>query len=223
VKPANAKTSDDPRAGASPNGACAAGPELGEISRHCDGKYDPNVEISTPDEMAAKVVFEKMYEIRFAGDEELMELMAWMKSHLSNRLPKGVNFLEMFKYAMRYVREREDLALRAERRKKKAKPKGAVPRKSSKNNFNAQTSRHIPARVKEAVWVKDKGRCAFVGPGDRRCNSTHNLQFDHFPIPFARGGPSTANNLRLLCAKHNRHTAGEVFGKQHMERFRSRE
>jgi hypothetical protein len=125
--------------------------------------------------MTAKVVFEKMYEIRFAGDEELMELMAWMRSHLSNRLPKGVSFLEMFKYAMRYVREREDLALRAERRKQNGKTQNRAPRKTSDKNSN----RHIPTQVKEAVWTKDGGRCAYVGPGGKRCNSTHNLQFDH--------------------------------------------
>jgi len=30
-------------------------------------------------------------------------------------------------------------------------------------------SRHIPAEVKRAVWLRDLGRCAFVGTNDRRC------------------------------------------------------
>jgi len=85
---------------------------LGDISRHCDGKFDPTVEQSTP----KKIVFEKMYEVRFAGDEELMELMTWLRSHLSHRYPNGATYQEIFKYAMRYVREREDLTERAGRR-----------------------------------------------------------------------------------------------------------
>jgi 5-methylcytosine-specific restriction endonuclease McrA len=157
-------------------------------------------------------VFEKMYEIRFAGDEELMELMRWMKAHLSHRFPKGAGYLEVFKYALQYVREREDLARRAERRKKTAR------KTSTKSD-----SRHIPAPVKERVWTRDKGRCAFVGDNGRRCSSTRNLQFDHHPVPFARGGPSTADNLRLLCARHNLYAAGQTYGRRHMEKYYKRE
>jgi hypothetical protein len=231
MKPAEPISNGGSRASASSKGACAHGLELGENSLRSEGENDPSClgrtleisasgdNVSTPELTKAKVVFEKMYEIRFAGDEELMELMTWMKSHLSNRLPKGVSFLEMFKYAMRYVREREDLALRAERRKQTGETRNRSPRQTSDN----KSSRHIPTRVKEAVWVKDEGRCAFVGPSGNRCNSTHNLQFDHHRILFARGGPSTADNLRLLCAKHNRHTAEQVYGKQHMGQYYKRE
>jgi hypothetical protein len=153
-----------------------------------------------------------MYDIRFAGDEELIELMRWMKTYLSGRYPKGASYLEMIKYAMTYVREREDLEKRAERRKQRDKNK--KQKQPAKAASTSPESRHIPAREKEAVWVRDQGRCTFVSPDDRRCNSTHRLQFDHHPIPFARGGPSTADNLRLLCAKHNRYTAEQIFGKR---------
>ncbi|MGD8413497.1 MAG: HNH endonuclease signature motif containing protein, partial [Candidatus Latescibacterota bacterium] len=42
----------------------------------------------------------------------------------------------------------------------------------------------------------------------------HNLEYDHYPVPYARGGPSTANNLRLLCAKHNKHAAIKTYGER---------
>jgi hypothetical protein len=71
--------------------------------------------------------------------------------------------------------------------------------------------------------VRDKGQCAFVGSGGKRCIATHNLQIDHHPIPYARGGPDTANNLRLLCAKHNRYMAAEVYGKAHMASYHRQE
>jgi len=157
----------------------ARSPELGEISLHSEGKFNPTVNRSTPER---EVVLEKMFEIRFAADEELMELIRWMKSHLSHKYPKGASFLDIFKYALSYVKQREDLAVQEN------------PRRSS-----AKTdTRYIPKTIKQRVWKKYNGRCAFVGSNGNRCNSDYNLQYDHYPVPYARGGPSTVSNLRLL-------------------------
>ena len=57
-------------------------------------------------------------------------------------------------------------------------------------------TRLIPTAVKLAVWKRDGGRCV-------TCGSTDNLHFDHI-IPWSRGGSSlTAQNIQLLCARHN--------------------
>ena len=57
-------------------------------------------------------------------------------------------------------------------------------------------TRMIPTPVKLEVWRRDGGKC-------RRCGSSDNLHFDHI-IPFSRGGSSLlAENVQLLCAKHN--------------------
>jgi len=57
-------------------------------------------------------------------------------------------------------------------------------------------NRLIPSQVKLAVWKRDKGKCV-------KCGSTDNLHFDHI-IPFSRGGSSlVAENIQLLCARHN--------------------
>jgi hypothetical protein len=57
-------------------------------------------------------------------------------------------------------------------------------------------SRLIPASVKLEVWKRDKGRCIL-------CGSCDNLHFDHI-IPYSRGGSSlVAENIQLLCARHN--------------------
>ena len=56
--------------------------------------------------------------------------------------------------------------------------------------------RLIPAAVKLHVWKRDKGRCVI-------CGSTDNLHFDHI-IPYSKGGSSlVAENIQLLCARHN--------------------
>ncbi|MBN1692534.1 MAG: HNH endonuclease [Dehalococcoidales bacterium] len=57
-------------------------------------------------------------------------------------------------------------------------------------------NRMIPPEVKLAVWKRDKGRCV-------KCGSTNNLHFDHI-IPFSKGGSSlVADNIQILCARHN--------------------
>ena len=54
----------------------------------------------------------------------------------------------------------------------------------------------IPSDVKLAVWKRDRGRCV-------ACGSTDNLHFDHV-LPYSKGGSSLlAENVQLLCARHN--------------------
>lgn len=56
--------------------------------------------------------------------------------------------------------------------------------------------RLIPTSVKVEVWKRDGGKCV-------RCGATNDLHFDHI-IPFSKGGSSnTADNVQLLCSKHN--------------------
>jgi 5-methylcytosine-specific restriction endonuclease McrA len=69
----------------------------------------------------------------------------------------------------------------------------------------------IPAGVRDAVFVRDTGRCAVVGPDGLRCGSTRVLQVDHIR-PVALGGENDAGNLRLLCAHHNRFEAERLLG-----------
>jgi len=57
-------------------------------------------------------------------------------------------------------------------------------------------TRIIPTQVKKEVWERDGGKCVI-------CGATDELHFDH-DIPFSRGGASiTADNVRILCARHN--------------------
>ena len=61
---------------------------------------------------------------------------------------------------------------------------------------NIDHDRLIPAQVKLEVWKRDKGKCVL-------CGSTDNLHFDHV-IPYSKGGSSlVAENIQLLCARHN--------------------
>lgn len=57
-------------------------------------------------------------------------------------------------------------------------------------------NRIIPTSVKLEVWRRDKGKCV-------KCSSQDNLHFDHI-IPYSKGGSSlVAENIQILCARHN--------------------
>ena len=72
-------------------------------------------------------------------------------------------------------------------------------------------SRYIPAEVKRLVWARDQGRCSYVNPKTgQRCGSRYMIQMDHIK-PYALGGRSTKENMRLLCAGHNRFRARQTF------------
>jgi hypothetical protein len=62
--------------------------------------------------------------------------------------------------------------------------------------FREDRRRIIPTAVKVEVWNRDHGKCVM-------CGATNELHFDHI-IPFSKGGTSLkADNVQLLCARHN--------------------
>ena len=71
-------------------------------------------------------------------------------------------------------------------------------------------SRHVPAAIRREIWQRDEGRCAFTGNAGR-CPERGFLELHHV-IPFAEGGPTTAENLQLRCRAHNAYEAERHFG-----------
>ncbi len=70
---------------------------------------------------------------------------------------------------------------------------------------------HITPVVMRLCWKRDGARCTFVGENGKRCNETHDLQFDHI-IPPDRGGDGSLGNVRLRCRAHNLHAAEKLYG-----------
>ncbi len=61
---------------------------------------------------------------------------------------------------------------------------------------DATRRRVIPTQVKLEVWKRDGGKCVV-------CGATDELHFDHI-LPYSKGGTSVlADNIQLLCARHN--------------------
>jgi hypothetical protein len=74
-------------------------------------------------------------------------------------------------------------------------------------------SRVIPADVARSVWRRDGGRCAFVGRGGRRCESTAFLEFHHVE-PYGVGGRPTVENIAVRCQAHNLYEAEVFYGRR---------
>ena len=92
-----------------------------------------------------------------------------------------------------------------------ARKKSAATSRPRPVRATAAGSRHVPAHVKRAVWLRDAGRCAFVARSGRRCRERAFLEVHHVD-PYAIGGESTVSNLSLRCRAHNLHEAERVFG-----------
>jgi hypothetical protein len=76
-------------------------------------------------------------------------------------------------------------------------------------------SRYVPRKVLREVFARDGGQCTFVSPEGRRCSSRESLEVHHH-APFARGGASTVDNLRLSCRAHNQFLAELDYGRGYM-------
>jgi len=135
------------------------------------------------------------------------ELLQKARSLLSHQIPRG---------EMALVLERSlELAV-AELEKRKY----AMTDRPGHSRNGDKSTRHIPAPVRRAVRKRDGDRCAFVSESGKRCESRTRLECHH-EDPFARGGPATADNTRLLCAAHNQRKAEWDFGAEFMDRKRA--
>jgi len=86
-----------------------------------------------------------------------------------------------------------------------------VRSKSVEYTESARRSRHVPAAVARAVYLRDCGGCTFYSEDGRRCGARRFLELDHV-TPWAVGGETKLENLRLRCRAHNQCSARSYFG-----------
>jgi 5-methylcytosine-specific restriction endonuclease McrA len=153
------------------------------------------------------VEVEASFSFRFEADGEFMKLYEETRALMGGAPTMAVVFSRALKMYSR-VKSPIERAKRREQRKIRAqKPKPAAPK-----------TRHIPASVRDQVFNRDKGQCSYIAPDGHRCTETHGLQLDHIE-PYSIGGKHSEDNLRLLCAAHNRLFAERVFGRATIESY----
>ncbi len=96
--------------------------------------------------------------------------------HLVDAWRQQSNGRQVFKFKLVAVEGEEDLSVPTRR--------------------DAARRRVIPTHLKLEAWKRDGGRCVI-------CGATDELHFDHV-VPYSKGGTSlVAENVQLLCARHN--------------------
>jgi 5-methylcytosine-specific restriction endonuclease McrA len=69
--------------------------------------------------------------------------------------------------------------------------------------------RHVPAKLRAAILHRDGHRCTYMSEETgQRCESRTFLELDHIQ-PFAHGGLTLEENLKVLCRSHNQLVAEE--------------
>ena len=189
-----------------------------------------------------RVDIKRKFKLEFAVEPLFMKKIERLRALLSNKHPKKLDFETLFDIVMDDYLDRHSPEGRIRRREKRktraAERSGSSISRSEKiegqdkshENLRSQTgkitnskqSRYIPQSVRDEVYTRDGGRCAYVGTNGKRCVKRKNLQVDHI-VPFAKGGKNTKDNLRLLCPRHNMLEAERQLGKEHMMQFRRRE
>lgn len=165
--------------------------------------------------------------IRLAITAELREKLEQLKNRLC--LPEGVRLEtllerlvedELKRFANKELKTKAQPQVSAGASAERMEPKARQASNNEKRAFDSKSKeRYIPAQVKVLVWKRDGGRCTYTHPeSKRRCESKYALQFDHI-LPVSMGGKSVVENLRLLCAEHNRFEAIEVFGPELMGKY----
>ncbi|MGH2453678.1 MAG: HNH endonuclease [bacterium] len=138
------------------------------------------------------------YRVQFTASAETIEKLRRAQALLRHQIPDGdpAAILDRALSVLLETLAKQRLAAAARPRA----GRGTVP-----------GSRHIPAAVKRAVWVRDAGRCAFVSHKGRRCTEEGFLEFHHV-APYAAGGEATTDNIQLRCRSHNGYEAELYFG-----------
>ncbi|MDD5302333.1 MAG: HNH endonuclease signature motif containing protein [Elusimicrobia bacterium] len=139
------------------------------------------------------------FEYSFVASADLHQSIERLKNVLWNRFPFGALDDFLGEVVGEYLsRHDPELKLRA------AAPP-PVP-------VQARAGRRVAGRLRDAVWARDGGRCAFVSEDGRRCECRRGLELDHV-VPFSIGGRSDdPANIRLLCREHNQRERRRLLG-----------
>jgi hypothetical protein len=154
------------------------------------------------------------YKVQFTATEEYVNLLERAAALLSNS--NEHNGIEEI-----HLRALRGLVEQLEKRRYGAATQTSKPEDAAKPapKRAPRRSRHIPARVRRAVFERDGARCTYVDAAGQRCREAHHLELHHIE-PFARHGAHDLANLTLHCKAHNALAAEHDFGAEPIARER---
>jgi len=155
------------------------------------------------------------WRLRFTADTEFLELLEEVRALVSHRdAAQGQSDGDLLSLMKRGLE-----AYRRELQKERfgvGRKSRLVPSQRTESGEPLGRSRHIPAAVAREVYLRDGGCCTFCSEDGRRCGARRFLELDHV-LPWASGGESTVENLRLRCRAHNQHAARNHFGSGYID------
>jgi hypothetical protein len=154
---------------------------------------------------AVKPLAADRYEIRFTASGATRDKLRVAQDLLRHAIPNG-DVAAIFDRALSEL-------IQAHSRRKMAVVRRPAKARSVTSGARRldEGSRHVAAEVKRIVWVRDGGRCAFVGASGHRCSERAFLEYHHV-VPWAVGGQATIVNIQLRCRAHNGYEADVFFG-----------
>jgi hypothetical protein len=147
---------------------------------------------------AVKPLSPDRYKFQLTISGDMLEKLRLAKDMLSHAVPAGDD---------EAVLDRALTALLVDLARKKFAD--TRPRKSR----GCADDSDISAAVKRVVYVRDRGRCTYVGKSGHRCEERRFIQFHHLDAR-ARGGKATADRITLRCRAHNDYEGRLLFGKR---------
>lgn len=135
-------------------------------------------------------------ETTFILDEEDLQNLERLKELLSAKDP-GITQSQILKHALKAaVENHEKRRFGAGKHPPRQSPKARTPgRPLQRQNFE-----------------KAKQQCTYISPlTNKKCQTRIGLQNEH-RRPYAKGGPTSARNLTVLCRAHNDLRRREAFG-----------
>jgi hypothetical protein len=137
-------------------------------------------EIHIPDHTRA--VSQTHTQVQFVANDEQMALFEKARGLLAHSNP-NMSWAELFQKVAEIALQKID-------------PQRSV---SPPRKLQDPRKRLVNAGLKREIWKRDHGKCL-------KCGSQHALELDHI-IPWALGGETSGENLRLLCRACNQRRA----------------
>jgi 5-methylcytosine-specific restriction endonuclease McrA len=142
--------------------------------------------------------------------EEEYEQRCRIKDPVSQSLGKSatdseveVAMMSVYQFHKDPVCKTQRAAEKERKCKERAASQDVSPQKKDLRSKNSRGLRNIPAHVKHAVNLRDRGQCQARHPDGTICRSTRWVHYHHI-IPKCRGGNDTPENIISLCSAHHR-------------------
>jgi len=155
----------------------------------------------------------EQFNFRFAADRRFKEKLERLAEVLGVENPQK-QMAELLERAVDLALDQKDPKRKRERRMDKERKRSFTEAKSRPDEIlkvAPQESRYLSSAVQERVHERAGYQCEYKSPDGRRCTSRTGLEIEH-ERPFAIFRSHDERFLRVLCRRHNRLRAEQVYG-----------